>query len=90
VTIEMENSTVDRVRAFFAWAACSLSYCSVLAQPPGLAIAPRPIDLIDQVSGEVDQKIDRLLNGIEKRFYFMKADMDESAPHSEAWAYITT
>jgi len=38
----------------------------------------------------MDQKIDRLLNGIEKAIYLMNADMDESAPHSEAWAYTTT
>jgi hypothetical protein len=38
---------------------------------------------------KMDQKIDRLLNGLRKRFYLMKADMDESAPHSDAWAYTT-
>jgi len=40
---------------------------------------------------KMDQKTDRLLNGIEKRaILLMKADMVESAPHSEAWAYTTT
>jgi hypothetical protein len=39
------------------------------------------------IFAEPAKMLDYLMEG---RVYLMKADMDESATHSEAWAYTTT